>query len=299
MRRASQPALQRQGSIVEEVDMVDCQVEEEEEEEMMLRRRCLSLTQLETRSISSANSLPSSPLGTPLKSRLLGTPSKNSPRGTPKKTTATPARRPILTPVRSNPTLLTPVRNQIREKPSWEEEAGRDQEGNVSVLQKEDSQEHLEDQTILPQSAQLSRHGEEALDLRVGFGAKDDLSGGVFLELGEETDVHLHQSDQQMPLFLDQREPDPETAGSLSSRQWMESGMVCSSTGSPRKALVVAGDPQSPITTSFGWVEGSLEGESMLMKGELRVGSLLTEKGEMPLKVTEKEEVVVVEQISR
>ena len=299
MRRASQPALQRQGSIVEEVDMVDCQVEEEEEEEMMLRRRCLSLTQLETRSISSANSLPSSPLGTPLKSRLLGTPSKNSPRGTPKKTTATPARRPILTPVRSNPTLLTPVRNQIREKPSWEEEAGRDQEGNVSVLQKEDSQEHLEDQTILPQSAQLSRHGEEALDLRVGFGAKDDLSGGVFLELGEETDVHLHQSDQQMPLFLDQREPDPETAGSLSSRQWVESGMVCSSTDSPRKALVVAGDPQSPITTSFGWVEGSLEGESMLMKGELRVGSLLTEKGEMPLKVTEKEEVVVVEQISR
>ena len=114
VRRASHPALQRQGSVVEEVDMVDCQLEEEEEEEMMLRRRCLSLTQLETRSFSS---LPSSPLGTPLKNRLLGTPSKSSPKGTPKKMAATPVRRPILTPVRSNPTLLTPVRNQKQEEP--------------------------------------------------------------------------------------------------------------------------------------------------------------------------------------
>merc|ERR1719323_1506443 len=50
VRRASQPVLQRQGSVVEEVDMVDCQLVEEgeEEEEMMLRRRCLSLTQLQT-----------------------------------------------------------------------------------------------------------------------------------------------------------------------------------------------------------------------------------------------------------
>jgi len=113
VRRGSQPALQRQGSVVEEVDMVDCQLEEEEEEEMMLRRRCLSLTQLETRSFSS---LPSSPLGTPLKNRLLGTPSKSSPKGTPKKMAATPVRRPILTPARSNPTLLTPSRNQKREE---------------------------------------------------------------------------------------------------------------------------------------------------------------------------------------
>merc|ERR1719209_1479501 len=209
---------------------------------MMLRRRCLSLTQLDTRSISLASSLPSSPLRTPLKSRILGTPSKNSPRGSPKKTTAPPIRRPILTPVRSNPTLLTPVRNQKREKPSWEEE-GRDQggEGNVGVIQKDDSLEYLEDQSTLAQSAQLGSHGEEALDLRVGFGAKDDLSGEVFLELGEETDVHLHQPLQQGP--LDQRVPDPETVVSLSSRQWVESGMVCSSSDSPRKALVVAGDP--------------------------------------------------------
>ena len=258
VRRASHPALQRQGSVVEEVDMVDCQLEEEEEEEMMLRRRCLSLTQLETRSFSS---LPSSPLGTPLKNRLLGTPSKSSPRGTPKKMAATPVRRPILTPARSNPTLLTPSRNQKREEPPWEE--GQVQRGDVDeldlghgeetgMLQEGGSQEHLEDDTTDAHSAQ---HEEEALDLRVGLEAEGDLSGGVLLE--------------------------------------------CSTTGSPRKALVVAGDPQSPITTSFGWVEGNLEEGSMLIKEELRVGSLLTERGEGTMEVTEREEVVVVERISR
>ena len=82
--------------------------------------------------------------------------------------------------------------------------------------------------------------------------------------------------------------------------QVAESGLVeCTTTGSPRKALIVAGDPQSPTTTSFGWMEGSLEGRSTLMKGELTVGSLLTERGEGTLEVTEREEVMVVEQISR
>merc|ERR1719362_2174790 len=147
--------------------MVDCQLEEEEE--MTLRRRCLSLTQLETRSVSLGSSLPSSPLRTPLKSRLLGTPSKSSSKGTPKKMAATPVRRPILTPVRSNPTLLTPVRNQKREEPPWEE--GQDQRGDVDeldlgqreetgMLQEGGSQEHLEDD---PTDAHSAQHEEEAL----------------------------------------------------------------------------------------------------------------------------------------
>ena len=286
MRRASQPALQRQGSIVEEVDMVDCQLEEEEEEEMMLRRRCLSLTQLETRNFSLGSSLPSSPLGTPLKNRLLGTPSKSSPKGTPKKMAATPIRRPILTPVRSNPTLLTPVRNQKREKLPWEEEGGQDERGKVDELEPGEGEERdklqeggslelLEDQTTV----------EEALDLRVGLEAEGDLSGGVLFELGKQTDLHLHQTH----LLLEEREP----VVSLASSQWVESGLLeCSSTGSPRKALVVAGDPQSPTTTSFGWMEGHLEGRSTL-----RVGSLMTERGEGTMEVAGREEVV--EQISR
>jgi len=303
VRRASQPALQRQGSIVEEVDMVDCQLEEEEEEEMMLRRRCLSLTQLETRSFSLGSSLPSSPLGTPVKNRLLGTPSKSSPKGTSKKMAATPVRRPILTPVRSNPSLLTPVRNQKRETPSCEEEGGPAHcRGNVDeldlgqreetgMLQEGGSQEHLEDHTTVAHSAQ---HEEEALDLRVGLEAEGDLSGGVLLGSGKQTDVHLHQPH----LLLEEREP--VISSSSPQSQVAQSGLMeCTTTGSPRKALIVAGDPQSPTTTSFGWMEGSLEGRSTLMKGELTVGSLLTERGEGTLEVTEREEVMVVEQISR
>jgi len=277
VRRASQPALQRQGSVVEEVDMVDCQLVEEEEEEMMLRRRCLSLTQLETRPLSS--SLPSSPLGTPMKNRLLGTPSK-SLRGTPKKMVATPVRRPILTPARSNPTLLSPIRrNQKSEIPSREEDQG--QRCNVDeldlgqgektdlILQDKGGLAHFEAQTTVDPSAQ---HEEEALDLRVGLEAD-----GVLLEMGNQINVQLHQPH----LLLDERDP------------------AVVSTGSPKKALVVAGDPQSPTTTSFGWVEGDLEGRSTLLKGELRVGSLRTESREGVMEVTESEEIVVVEQISR
>ena len=271
--------------------MVDCQLEEEEEEEMTLRRRCLSLTQLETRSVSLGSSLPSSPLRTPLKSRLLGTPTKSSSKGTPKKMTAAPVRRPVLTPVRSNPTLLTPVRNQKQDKPSWEEEVGLDQEGKgdegdlgddeaeVAELQEGGSLEHLEDQNLVAHSAQPSSHGEEALDLRVGFGAKENSSDGVLEPL------------QHQPLLLDEREPVVSSLASTQS-QWE----MCSSLDSPRKALLVAGDPQSPITTSFGWVEGNLEGGSQLVREELRVGSDL--EGEGSLIVTEGE-VLVVEQISR
>ena len=72
------------------------------------------------------------------------------------------------------------------------------------------------------------------------------------------------------------------------------------STDSPRKTLVVAGDPQSPITTSFGWIEGGLEEGSTLAGEKLRVESLLSDtklEGGGPsggsLEVSEREEVVI------
>jgi len=308
VRRASQPSLQRQGSIVEEVDMVDCQLDEEEGEEMTLRRRCLSLTQLETRTMSS--SLPSSPLGTPLKSRLLGTPTKSSPKGTSKRTATTPVRRPILTPVRSNPALLTPVRNIKRDEiPVSYNEDGGNVEQSVKMytldpgkgeedarLQEEGFQSPFENQNTVADPAQCRNHGEKALDLRVGFGSKGDLpGGGVLIGVGEETDVEDHQSSHKEPLPLDRREPEYETVVSMSSTQWMEDRSMCS-TDSPRKTLVVAGDPQSPITTSFGWIEGGLEEGSTLAGEKLRVESLLLDtklEGGGSLEVSEREEVVI------
>merc|ERR1712013_182699 len=159
VRRASQPALQRQGSTVEEVDMVDYQVvEEEEEEEMMLRRRCLSLTQLETRGVLTAGSLPGSPVGTPIKGRLIGTPRgtpRNSPRGTPKKMT-TPARRAILTPMRSNPNLLAFSKRTDGQEESSLEEQGR----NITPL----SQAKI---SSISKLVSDTNHDEEALDLRL------------------------------------------------------------------------------------------------------------------------------------
>ena len=288
--------------------MVDCQLDEEEGEEMTLRRRCLSLTQLETRTMSS--SLPSSPLGTPLKSRLLGTPTKSSPKGTSKRTATTPVRRPILTPVRSNPALLTPVRNIKRDEiPVSYNEDGGNVEQSVKMytldlgkgeedarLQEEGFQRPFENQNTIADPAHCRNNGEKALDLRVGFGSKGDLpGGGVLIGVGEETDVEDHQSSHKEPLPLDRREPEYETVVSMSSTQWMEDRSMCS-TDSPRKTLVVAGDPQSPITTSFGWIEGGLEEGSTLAGEKLRVESLLLDtelEGGGSLEVSEREEVVI------
>jgi len=245
VRRASQPALQRQGSTVEEVDMVDYQLVEEEEEEMMLRRRCLSLTQLETRGVLTAGSLPGSPVGTPIKGRLIGTPRgtpRNSPRGTPKKMT-TPARRAILTPMRSNPNLLAFSKRTDGQEESSLEEQGR----NITPLS----------QTKIPSISKLvsdTNHDEEALDLR--------------LEVNEDS-------------------PDLETVEPLPGLQEGES---------PRKALVVVGDPQSPVTTSFGWVgNNSKSGCSTLENEPEEIDD------ELALEVTENEmvTVMVVNQTSR
>ena len=244
VRRASQPALQRQGSTVEEVDMVDYQVVEEEDEEMMLRRRCLSLTQLETRGVLTAGSLPGSPVGTPIKGRLIGTPRgtpRNSPRGTPKKMT-TPARRAILTPMRSNPNLLAFSKRTDGQEESSLEEQGR----NITPLS----------QTKIPIISKLvsDTNPEEALDLR--------------LEVNKDS-------------------PDLETVEPLPGLQEGES---------PRKALVVVGDPQSPVTTSFGWVgNNSKSGCSTLENEPEEIDD------ELALEVTENEmvTVMVVNQTSR
>jgi len=245
VRRASQPALQRQGSTVEEVDMVDYQMVEEEEEEMMLRRRCLSLTQLETRGVLTVGSLPGSPVGTPIKGRLLGAPKgspRNSPRGTPKKMT-TPARRVILTPMRSNPNLLASSKRTDEQEESSLEEQGRD----VTTLS----------QTRIPNISKLgsdANHDEEALDLR--------------REVNEDS-------------------PNMETAEPLPGLQEGES---------PRKALIVVGDPQSPVTTSFGWVgNNSKSGCSTLENEPEEIDD------ELALEVTENEmvTVMVVNQTSR
>ena len=237
VRRASQPALQRQGSTVEEVDMVDYQMVEEEDEEMMLRRRCLSLTQLETRGVLTAGSLPGSPVGTPIKGRLIGTPRgtpRNSPRGTPKKMT-TPARRAILTPMRSNPNLLaSSIRTEEQEESSLEEQ-GTD----ITLLS----------QTKISSISKLvsDTNPEEALDLR--------------LEVNKDS-------------------PDLETVEPLPGLQEGES---------PRKALVVVGDPQSPVTTSFGWVgNNSKSGCSTLENEPEEIDD------ELALEVTENEMVTVM-----
>jgi len=189
-----------------------------------------------------------------------------------------------------------------------EEEGGLlDQEGKGDELdlgddelQEEGSLEHLEDQNIVAHSVQPNSHGEEALDLRVGLGTKENLAGGVL----EQTDVHLHQ-----PLLLNESEPVVSSLSSTQSSQWE---MCSSSLDSPRKALVVAGDPQSPITTSFGWMEENLEVGSQFLEGgsqyleagslfmeenlEVRVGSDLEGEGSL---IVSEEEVLVVEQISR
>ena len=244
VRRASQPALQRQGSTVEEVDMVDYQLVEEEDEEMMLRRRCLSLTQLETRGVLTAGSLPGSPVGTPIKGRLIGTPRgtpRNSPRGTPKKMT-TPARRAILTPMRSSPNLLAFSKRTDGQEESSLEEQGR----NITPLS----------QTKIPIISKLvsDTNPEEALDLR--------------LEVNKDS-------------------PDLETVEPLPGLQEGES---------PRKALIVIGDPQSPVTTSFGWVgNNSKSGCSTLENEPEEIDD------ELALEVTENEmvTVMVVNQTSR
>jgi len=225
--------------------MVDYQLVEEEDEEMMLRRRCLSLTQLETRGVLTAGSLPGSPVGTPIKGRLIGTPRgtpRNSPRGTPKKMT-TPARRAILTPMRSNPNLLAFSKRTDGQEESSLEEQGR----NITPLS----------QTKIPSISKLvsdTNHDEEALDLR--------------LEVNEDS-------------------PDLETVEPLPGPQEGES---------PRKALVVVGDPQSPVTTSFGWVgNNSKSGCSTLENEPEEIDD------ELALEVTENEmvTVMVVNQTSR
>ena len=244
VRRASQPSLQRQGSTVEEVDMVDYQLVEEEEEEMMLRRRCLSLTQLETRGVLTAGSLPGSPVGTPIKGRLLGTPRgtpRNSPRGTPKKMT-TPARRAILTPMRSNPNLLASSKRTDEQEESSLVEQGRD----ITKLS----------QTKISSISKLvsdTNHDEEALDLR--------------LEVNEDS-------------------PDLETVEPLPGLKEGES---------PRKVLVVVGDPQSPVTTSFGWVGNNSKSGCSTLENEPE-----EDHDELALEVTKNEMVtVMVNQTSR
>ena len=225
--------------------MVDYQLVEEEDEEMMLRRRCLSLTQLDTRGVLTAGSLPGSPVGTPIKGRLIGTPRgtpRNSPRGTPKKMT-TPARRAILTPMRSNPNLLaSSIRTEEQEESSLEEQ-GR----NITPLS----------QTKIPSISKLvsdTNHDEEALDLR--------------LEVNEDS-------------------PDLETVEPLPGLQEGES---------PRKALVVVGDPQSPVTTSFGWVGNNWKSGCSTLENEPEEID-----DELALEVTENEmvTVMVVNQTSR
>ena len=224
--------------------MVDYQmVEEEEDEEMMLRRRCLSLTQLETRGVLTAGSLPGSPVGTPIKGRLIGTPRgtpRSSPRGTPKKMT-TPARRAILTPMRSNPNLLaSSIRTEEQEESSLEEQ-GRD----ITLLS----------QTKISSISKLvsDTNPEEVLNLR--------------LEVNKDS-------------------PDLETVEPLPGLQEVES---------PRKALVVVGDPQSPVTTSFGWVGNNSKSGCSTLENEPE-----QDHNELALEVTENEMVtVMVNQTSR
>ena len=154
----------------------------------------------------------------------------------------TPARRAILTPMRSNPNLLASSKRTDEQEESSLVEQGRD----ITKLS----------QTKISSISKLvsdTNHDEEALDLR--------------LEVNEDS-------------------PDLETVEPLPGLKEGES---------PRKVLVVVGDPQSPVTTSFGWVGNNSKSGCSTLENEPE-----EDHDELALEVTKNEMVtVMVNQTSR